>query len=74
MKSRKRKLTHEEEQEVEANIFAMELLMPEEMVRREIKGPLDVETEPEIKRLAKLFQVSQQVMTIRLTQLGLVGF
>jgi len=62
-----------DDEEREANIFAMELLMPEHLVRQEIRLPLDLERDPEIKRLAKLFQVSVQVMTIRLTKLGLIG-
>lgn len=32
---KKRKLTPQEEEEVEANVFAMELLMPEELVGRD---------------------------------------
>ena len=64
---------NEADQEREANVFAMELLMPEFMVRREARLPLDAESDPEVKRLAKLFQVSVQLMTIRLADIGLLG-
>ncbi len=60
-------------QEIEANAFAAELLMPEDVLRSEIKLPLNVnEDEVEVRRLAKRFRVSQQAMTHRLTNLGLL--
>lgn len=61
-------------QEIEANAFAAELLMPEEDIRRVIGNkPLDAFDEPGVRRLAARFGVSAQALTIRLTKLGLVA-
>lgn len=60
-------------EEIEANAFAAELLMPEEFIRREaiVHTLLDmVEAEEPIKQLAKTYGVSAQAMTIRLSNLG----
>lgn len=57
--------------EIEANAFAAELLMPEEMVRAEVEEPLGPFDEDRVKSLAGQFEVSAQAMTIRLTNLGL---
>lgn len=57
--------------EMEANLFAAELLMP----RSELKDRArDMPTigEDEIERLAHFFGVSEMAMTIRLTSLGLL--
>lgn len=63
-----------QEQEVEATVFAFELLMPEEFVRKEAErlapGGFDVEHDPAIEQMADRFRVSTQMMTIRLCQLG----
>lgn len=59
--------------EVEANYFAAELLMPESIVRRDFlefkKGTCP---EDAIESLARRYRVSLQSMTIRLTRLSLV--
>jgi Zn-dependent peptidase ImmA (M78 family) len=53
--------------EKEANIFAAALLMPKRSVMEDAeKNGLD------IKRMARLFQVSEQAMTIRLLELNLI--
>lgn len=59
-------------EEMEANQFAAELLMPEVFVRRDVETslPLDIETEIFIAELARRYAVSPQAMTIRLTALG----
>lgn len=60
--------------EIEANIFAAELLMPEERLRDEVEklGRLGLfdEQDNEIKELADKFDVSVRAMTIRLERLG----
>ena len=62
--------------EREANIFAMELLMPkhflenEEMLQRDV---LDIEESEIVKRLAEKYQVSAQLMFMRLYSLGYVN-
>jgi len=65
-------------EEIEANAFAAELLMPTDMILREIQnvsGILDFEEDDLdnlIKKLASKFKVSQQAMTIRLMNLGVI--
>jgi len=61
-----------EEMDAEANAFAMELLMPANFVRREVKkmGGIDIENEKKLKRLADKFRVSTAMMAIRLGQLS----
>ena len=57
--------------EMEANLFAAELLMPEEFLEQEEDlGSIDFLDEDVIAKLAKKYRVSQQAMTIRLTGLG----
>lgn len=61
--------------EVEANTFAAELLMPEEVLRRLVK---DIHIDPFfdehiIRRLATRLQVSPQALTVRLTRLGMLS-
>ena len=54
-------------QEKEANIFAADILMPKEWVKKYVSGDgLD------IPKLARLFIVSEQSMTIRLLELKLI--
>jgi Zn-dependent peptidase ImmA (M78 family) len=70
-----RSSTGEDRQEIEANRFAAELLMPTDFLRadlanQEIDG-LGIEGEELVERMAKRYQVSKQAMTIRLTSLGL---
>lgn len=69
--------------EIEANLFTMALLMPEEWLRRDCRmmfdivkgsrGPgFDIEHDPRIEQLADRYRVSTQLMTIRLVDLGLL--
>lgn len=64
-------------QEIEANTFAAELLMPESVLReRIIEQPLDAFDESDdsaLRQLATEFEVSPQALTIRLTRLGLIS-
>ncbi len=57
-------------QEIQANRFAAELLMPEDMVRSAV--PNDSLSDLDIALLALRFEVSEQAMTIRLVKLGLL--
>jgi Zn-dependent peptidase ImmA (M78 family) len=63
-------------QEIEANTFAAEFLMPEQAMRERIsQEPLDALDDLEqsaLGRLATEFQVSCQALTIRLMRLGLI--
>lgn len=62
------------EDEMEANRFAAEILMPGEFLRADLEnlGPVSVDDEQAISKLAKRYQVSKQAMTIRLTSLDLI--
>lgn len=60
--------------EIEANIFAAELLMPESLLRRDLLGLIDSSSPDFVKDLAGLYKVSEEAMTIRLTNLGYLGF
>lgn len=59
--------------EIEANAFAAELLMPEEWIRSDagqtVLGPMD---EDLVNELADKYDVSTQAMTFRLVNLGLM--
>jgi Zn-dependent peptidase ImmA (M78 family) len=56
--------------EVEANRFASELLVPQQMLDRELGGHLvDLENEALIATLADRFEVSRQMMTFRIAEL-----
>lgn len=58
-------------EEREANQFASALLMPSALVQREAVN-LDLSEETDVAYLARTFGVSDQAMTIRLQQLGLL--
>ena len=59
-----------DDNEIEANQFAAELLMPIYLLTKEIeKLPSKIETEEAIAHLADRFQVSEQAMTFRLSRL-----
>lgn len=60
----------EQAMEIEANAFAMELLMPEHLMREAIgtRG-VDVEDEKRVAALAKKFRVSVPVMVLRIGEL-----
>ena len=56
--------------EIDANRFAAELLMPYRMVMNDLlEYNIDVEDEEEIRKLAQKYQVSVQAMTHRITNL-----
>lgn len=66
----------DENMESEANLFARCLLMPEHFVRAELKktdGSRDL-TDPNnvVGKLAKKFGVSNEVMTCRLLEIGVI--
>lgn len=61
--------------EIEANAFAAELLMPASMLEKEpeiIDLIFDYESDDIIRSLAKKYQVSPQAMTFRLITLGYI--
>ena len=56
--------------EIEANRFAAELLMPFDMIMADLRErDIDAENEQDIKQLAQRYQVSLQAMTHRITNL-----
>lgn len=60
--------------EIEANKFAAELLMPEEMVRKDFRKVKNLDEDEIIFSLATTYEVSTQAMAIRLQKLGLMSF
>lgn len=61
--------------EIEANYFAMCLLIPEQFISTDLETdefapPFDIENDPRIKLLARRYQVSEQLMLYRLFDLG----
>lgn len=61
-----------DDEEIEANQFAAELLMPEEFLKRDIEIVKAREPEAAIAELADRYKVSVQSMAIRLSKLGLI--
>ncbi len=60
--------------EVEANQFAAELLMPKELIEKDVNELMgDLEIEDAVCELADKYQVSEQAMTIRLSTLGFLS-
>lgn len=59
------------EEDAEANLFALELLMPEQFVRSEIKKmkSFDLCDDEAMKKLARIFQVPQSIMAVRVGQI-----
>lgn len=56
--------------EIEANRFAAELLMPYDMIMNDlVEYEIDMESEQELKALANRYQVSIQALTHRVTNL-----
>lgn len=53
--------------DIEANAFAIELLMPWDWIARDAAG-IDVEDEKAVARLAKKYRVSNNVMALRIGQ------
>jgi len=63
-----------DENEIEANQFAAELLMPALFLKKDLENlPDDIEADAAIEKLAKRYQVSAQAMTIRLTALNVLS-
>lgn len=62
----------EKQQEREANIFAIALLMPPEFIHRDMEGhpPLRLDDDPRIRQMARRYNVTEQMMTTRLVNLG----
>lgn len=58
-------------EEIAANAFAAELLMPEDEVREAIGDGLDISDDGAIRDLARQFGVSQQALMFRLVNLRL---
>lgn len=68
------------EREIEANSFAIELILEEALFRREVAYELahpsreivgfDLLDDPLVAKLAKKFVVTEQLLVIRLCQLG----
>ena len=58
--------------EMEANLFAAELLMPIKFLEQDLKrvGELDLLHDEKVAQLARLYQVSNQAMAVRLSHLG----
>lgn len=65
--------TGTDQEEVEANAFAAALLMPEKLLREEIKkNSFDPDDEDTLSSLAALFSVSTSAMSYRLVNLKIV--
>lgn len=58
--------------EREANYFAAELLMPEQMFREDFKSIKDLEGDERIAKIAKMYHVSFSAASVRLSALGLI--
>lgn len=60
------------QEDAEANLFAMELLMPEEFVRKAVRdmGGIDLANAKALKKLADKFKVDPGIMAISLGQLS----
>jgi Zn-dependent peptidase ImmA (M78 family) len=62
-------------QEIEANQFAAELLMPENLLLKDIEhvgGRIDPEDDTTIEKLADKYEVSRSAMSVRLMSLGYI--
>ena len=63
--------TGEDQVEREANNFAARLLMPEEMLKKDLgRVSVDLDDPKAIEKLSRKYKVSVQAMTYRLTNLG----
>lgn len=69
----RRERGHHNPQEMQANRFAAELLMPEEKIRHLVTAEFDLYDEAYIAQLARLFDVSAQAFSTRLLTLGLAS-
>lgn len=70
-----RSSTGEQEEEIEANLFAAELLMPIGFLDADLaqEAALDIAGERQLARLAKRYGVSAQALTFRLANLGYIA-
>lgn len=60
--------------EVEANVFAAELLMPEKVLREHLKSdPSVAQSDEAIRKLARRYDVSSAAMKYRLRQLKIIA-
>ncbi len=71
--------TGEHRDEIEANFFAAELLMPRDVLtKRLLSGKsgdyLEIEFDETLRELASEFGISQQALTVRLVRLVQLGF
>ena len=63
-----------EVQEREANMFAMFLLVPDDMLVKDMSsGKYDLSDDSTVARLARRYDVSKEVMAARLALSGYVG-
>jgi Zn-dependent peptidase ImmA (M78 family) len=63
-----------DDDEIEANRFAAELLMPREMLLGDLRDQaIDLEGDEDLLSLARRYKVSMQALTFRLANLGLVS-
>lgn len=61
-------------EEAEANTFAATLLMPEDLLATDLDGKvIDASDDSAVRALAQRYRVSQQALTIRLSDLGYVA-
>jgi Zn-dependent peptidase ImmA (M78 family) len=61
----------ESPEEIEANYFAAELLMPTKFLLEDLEGKaIDIEGDDDIRELSSRYQVSSQALSYRLTNLG----
>jgi Zn-dependent peptidase ImmA (M78 family) len=68
-----RSSTSDEQEEIEANEFAVSLLMPEEILTSRFRSePVDIHDDVGMRLLAMQFGVSVQALTIGLTRLRLI--
>lgn len=65
--------TGEDDDEIEANQFAAELLMPARFLERDIQEFAGRDAEQATKQLAEKYEVSVQAMAIRLSVLGYIS-
>jgi Zn-dependent peptidase ImmA (M78 family) len=61
--------TAEDVQEVEANQFASNLLMPFRILQRDAAAYADIEFDIAVEELARTYEVSVQAMTLRVAKL-----
>lgn len=74
VKKKRSELTAEQLEEIEANAFAVELLIPRDWIKKEpILQKAIIDYEKDIEELAEKYQVSILLMTFRLQQLDLTG-